>query len=442
MLFTKKSMAALIIPLLFEQILNVTIGMADTMMVASCGEAAVSGISLVDSLNFLMMTIFGALATGGAVITSQYIGKGDTENGCESANQLVMAVVAISLIVSAFALTLRGSILDFVFGDIAPDVRQNALTYFVITAIAYPFIGLFNSGSALFRAMGNSKLSLYTSLVMNMINVCGNALLIFVFDMGVAGAALATLFSRVCGSAFMMYMLSNRHNKIHLVFFLPLRFRPDMLKNILRIGIPNGLENGMFQIGKVVVSSLVASFGTAAIAANAVAGNVISIQGIPGGAVSMAIITVVGQCVGAGEYGQIKTYLRWLITFEVSTIAAISLFTILNADMIVSFYHLTAETAEIAKIMFTIHGIFLPICEPFSFTLSGVLRAAGDVKFPMVVSILSMWLLRIMCSYLLCYYVGLGAYGVYISMVVDWSGRGICFLLRYLSGKWKGKALV
>lgn len=442
MLFTKKKLIMLIIPLIFEQTLNVTIGMADTMMVASCGEAAVSGISLVDSLNFLMMTLFSALATGGAVLTSQYIGKGDYENGCESANQLVMSVASVSLIISAFALLLRGSILDLVFGAIEPDVRQNALTYFTITALAYPFIGLYNSGTALFRAMGNTKLSLYTSFVMNIINIGGNALLIFGFGMGVAGAAIATLFSRVCGSLFIMFLLSNKHNKVHFASFFPLRFRFDMIKKILYVGIPSGLENSMFQIGKILVSSLVATFGTAAIAANAVTNNIASLQVIPGAAIGMAMITVVGQCVGAGEYEQAEKYTRWLIMLEVIGIAIVSSITCLNCDFFLNFYHLTDETRLIATRLLLIHGICVPFFYPPSFTLSAALRAAGDVRYPMIASILSMWFLRVMCSYLLGLYLGFGIYGVYVSMIIDWAGRSVAFFVRFKMGKWKGKALV
>lgn len=442
MLFTKKKLIALLIPLLIEQALNVTIGMADTMMVASCGEAAVSGISLVDSLNFLMFTLFGSLSTGGAVITSQYMGKGDTKSGCESANQLVMSVTVVAVLCSVFALIFRGSVLDLVFGSIAPDVRQNALTYFAITVLGYPFIGLYTCGTAMFRAMGNSKLSLYTSIVMNLINICGNALLIFGLGMGVAGAAIATLFSRICGSAFMLYRLSSKKNPIHLVPFLPLRLRWDMIKNILRVGIPNGLENSMFQIGKVLVSSLVATFGTAAIAANAVTNNVTMLQGIPGGAFSMAIITVVGQCVGAGDYDQAKKYTRWLMLSCAACTGLVCLVSCIKVDWILALYNLSDETASIATVLIWIHGAFLPFIQPFAFVMPNVLRASGDVKYTMIASILSMWLLRIVCCYILSVNLGFGIYGVYISMVVDWAGRGIAYVIRYMSGKWKGKALV
>lgn len=442
MLFTQKSLIRLIIPLVLEQALNVTIGMADTVMVASCGEAAVSGISLVDSLNILLINVFTALATGGAVITSQYIGKGDLQSGCESTNQLVISITTLSVLIASAALIFRRGILTALYGVIEPDVMSNAMVYFMLTALSYPFLGLYNSGTALFRAMGNSKLSLYTSIFMNLINISGNALLIFVFKMGAAGAGTATLISRICGSIFMMYMLSRKNNIIHLERFFPLHVRFDMIRNILRIGIPNGLENSMFQIGKVLVASLVASFGTTAIAANAVAGNVMSMQVIPGSAIGMAMITVVGQCVGAKEYKQAKHYTYWLMLTDMCCVGVMCLLTCLGAGRITTIYNLTEETANLAVRLIWIHGIFAPVFWPLSFSLPNALRAASDVKFTMIVSMVSIWFLRVALSYFLGIYLGWGIYGVYAGMIADWFGRGGAFVYRFVKGGWQGKEYI
>ncbi len=442
MLFTRKSLAKLIVPLIFEQLLNVTIGMVDTIMVASCGEAAVSGISLVDSINILLINIFSALASGGAVVTAQYIGKGDTEQGCESANQLVIAVIAVSAVISAAALLFRPLILRAIFGAIEPEVMDNALIYFMISAFSYPFLALYNAGAALFRSMGNSKLSLYTSLVMNLINISGNALLIYGFGLGVLGAALATLISRICASVFMFVMIVNPHNPVHVHHLFPLRVNWKMVKNILRIGIPNGLENSMFQIGKVLVSSLIASFGTVAIAANAVASNIASMQVIPGSAIGLALITVVGQCVGAREYKQAREYTFKLMLVNIASVGLTSLIVCLNVSRIAGWYHLTSDTASLAAQLMIIHGIFAPCIWTPSFSLPNALRAANDVKFTMVVSILSMWFCRIMLSYILGRYMNLGLIGVYIAMICDWAVRAICFIWRFWRGKWMQKQYI
>ncbi len=442
MLFTRRSLTKLIVPLIFEQLLNVTIGMVDTIMVASCGEAAVSGISLVDSINILLINIFSALASGGAVVTAQYIGKGDIKEGCESANQLVISIVAVSAVISSAALIFRPAILHMVFGTIEPDVMNNALIYFMLSAFSYPFLALYNAGAALFRSMGNSKLSLYTSLVMNLINICGNALFIYGFDMGVLGAALATLISRICASLFMFIMIVNPHNIVHIENLLPLRINWGMVKNILRIGIPNGLENSMFQIGKVLVSSLVASFGTAAIAANAVAGNIASMQVIPGSAIGLALITVVGQCVGAKEFQQAKEYTFKLMLMNIAAVGLTSFIVCLNVRGIAGLYNLTDETADLAIKLMLIHGIFAPCIWTPSFSLPNALRAANDVKFTMIISILSMWFCRIMLSYILGRYMGLEVIGVYIAMICDWVVRSICFMWRFWKGKWMQKQYI
>lgn len=437
MLFDNRSLRRLIIPLILEHALSVTIGMADTVMVASCGEAAVSGISLVDTLNFLMVTILGAMATGGAVITAQYVGKKDFETGRASANQLVVTVTLVSAVIAVLALLFHSQILHIVYGDTGEEVMQNAMTYFTISACSYIFVGLYNAGSALFRAMGNSKISLYTSLVMNIINICGNALFIFVFHMGVFGAGLATLIARICASVFIIWRLTQKQHPIHLEKVFPFHFRWDMVKDILRIGIPNGLENGIFQIGKILVASLVSTFGTASIAANAVSNNVANIQTMCAAAIGTSLITVVGQCVGAKEYAQAKMYAKKLMFAAMLISAVVSLFTCVNVRAILSFYNLSEEGTEIAVSMILLHGVFSPIIWPWSFAFPNAMRATNDVKYTMVVSILSMWLFRVGLSYFLGQTMGLGTFGVYIAMIIDWTIRAACFIPRFFSGKWE-----
>ena len=277
-MFSRKDLQRLIIPLIVEQFLSITIGMADTVMVSVCGEAAVSGVSLVDAINILMINIFSALATGGAIVSSQYIGREDLGKACEAAKQLVLAVFVLSTAIGAIFVFGGPQVLGLLYHDIEADVMASAESYFFLTALSYPFIALYNAGAALFRAMGNSKVSMTISIVMNCINIGGNALFIFGFDMGAAGAALATLISRIVGAVFILVLLRRSTNIIHIDSYLRLGLHPGMIKNILEIGIPNGLENGMFQLGKIIVQGMIASYGTAAIAANAVCN---SIAGFP-----------------------------------------------------------------------------------------------------------------------------------------------------------------
>lgn len=305
-MFSNKDLRKLIIPLVIEQLLAVTIGMADTVMVSSCGEAAVSGISLVDSINFLLITLFSSLATGGAVIASQYIGRGDHKSASLAAKQLFYASLALSAVLGVIAVFFRKPVLNMVFGSIEADVMAHAQIYFLLSAISYPFLAVYNAGAALFRSMGDSRTTMLISILMNTINIVGNAILIYGFQMAAAGAATASLVSRAVGAIIITVLLLNPRR----IIFYDKLHKPEihlsMLKSILQIGVPNGLENSIFQIGKILVASIVSGFGTISITANAVAGNLASLQVIPGMALGMAMITVVGQCIGAKDYEAVK----------------------------------------------------------------------------------------------------------------------------------------
>ena len=309
-MFSRKQMIKLLAPLIVEQIMAVLVGMVDVVMVAAVGESAVSGVSLVDSISVLIIQIMGALATGGAVISAQYLGKEQPRDARKAAGQLVLVTLLLSVIIAGTALAGGRHLLGGIFGKVEQDVMDNAQTYFWITALSYPFIGLYNACAALFRSMGNSKVSMMTSFVMNMINIIGNAICVFGLKMGVAGVAWPTLISRVTAAFMMFVLIQSRNNSIRLnswKFLIPDR---HMIKNILSIGIPNGLENGMFQIGKLLVAGLITTFGTSAIAANAICNNVGSMSNIPGSAIGLAMITVVGQCVGAKDYQQARHYTK------------------------------------------------------------------------------------------------------------------------------------
>ena len=321
-MFTKRALFTLIWPLLLEQTLSVTMGMADTLMVAGVGEAAVSSVSLVDSLNVLIIQILSALATGGAVIASQYLGRKDTENAGRSAAQLYSVLGLSTVAVGILCMLLSRPILRGVFGSIDEDVMRFAQQYFLISAVSYPFIGLYNGGAALFRAQGNSRISMLASLVMNVINIAGNALLIYGFGMGVIGAALATLIGRVFAAVFILWQNQKFCNPLRVQSLADLRPRRTPIMQILSIGIPSGLENGMFQIGKLCVSSLTSTLGTSAIAANAVANTLSTLANIPGNTMSLAMIPVVGQCLGAGEKKQAKRYVFLLMSIAMVGLAA------------------------------------------------------------------------------------------------------------------------
>ena len=441
-LFSNRELANLIGPLVIEQLLAVFVGMADSIMVANVGEAAVSGVSLVDNIMILIINIFAALATGGAVVAGQYIGRKDEKSACKAATQLVwfasLSAVAIMILVY-FG---KDIILNQVFGHITAEVKGHADIYLLIVTASIPFIALYNGGAAIFRAMGNSQVSMRVSLLMNAINVTGNAILVFGLRIGTAGVAIPTLISRMVAAIVITALLCNQTRILHIERTLKIRFDGRMIRKILAIGVPNGLENSMFQLGKILVLSLVSTFGTYAIAANAVSNAIALFQILPGMAISLAITTVISQCVGANDYEQVHYYLKKLLAIiYVAMVGTVALI-FLALPLILKAYNLSDQTAAAATNIIHFHGISAMIIWPLSFALPAAYRAAGDAKACMYTSIVSMWIFRIGFSYLVGKYMGLGVFGVWVAMVIDWVVRAICFIIRYFNGKWKHGAIV
>ena len=436
MLFTKKDLQRLIIPLILEQTLVISVGMVNIMMVASVSEAAVSGVSVVDMLNNLIISILAALATGGAVVTAQFIGAEKREHACKSAKQLVVITVIISIVIMIAVIFVHKSLLLLLFGNIDDAVMQNAIIYFLISAISYPFLALYNSCAALFRAMGNSKITLKISVLMNIINLAGSVLGILVLHMGVAGVAIPSLISRAVSAIIIYCLLKNPKNMIYLV---KERFRFDsrMIKKILYIGIPSGLENGIFQLGRVMVVRFITGFGIVEMAANGVANSLDGMGCIAGQAMSLAIISVIGRCVGTGDFSQVKFYTKKLIKMTYIITIVVNTCILIGLPYILKIYGLSSETTHLAAILVLIHDGIAMLLWPIAFALPNVLRACNDVKFTMVVSIVSMWTFRIGFGYILGVQLGMGAIGVWIAMILDWIFRAIFFAVRYLNCKWQ-----
>lgn len=441
-MFSNEQLKKLIIPLIFEQLLAVSIGFVDTFMVSTVGESAVSGVSLVDNISTLLIQILSALATGGAVVCSQYIGNKEISMAKKSAGQLIFILSTFSASIMLIALLFNNFIIHFIFGTIKQNVFNSASIYFYITALSYPFLGTYNAGAALFRSIGNSNISMKTSLIMNIVNVAGNALLIFGFHMGVAGVAIATLASRIIACAIIMFMLFRVDSAIRMNSVRDLLPDNAIIKKILSIGLPSGLENGMFQIGKLSVSSLTSTFGTASIAANSVANSITSFANIPGNAIGMAMITVIGQCIGANNKEEAKHYGKKLLIVSYIGIFFTNLAMVLLAAPIVGLFKLSNEATNICVTLLYYFAAVAIFIWPLSFTLPNALRAAGDAKFTMKVSIFSMWAFRVGSSYFFGKALALGVLGVWFGMFIDWGFRSSAFCLRFLRGKWTEKRVI
>ncbi|MGE9940490.1 MATE family efflux transporter [Bariatricus sp. SGI.161] len=441
-LFSNKMLLTLIIPLVIEQLLSVLVGMADSIMIASVGEAAVSGVSLVDQIMVLLINMFAALATGGVVVAGQYLGQKKQENACRSATQLVWFITICAIVITLLVYAGKYMILHGIFGEIEPDVMRHANIYLLIVTASIPFMALYNGGAAIFRAMGNSRMPMQVSIIMNIINIGGNAILIYGFHRGTEGVAIPTLISRMTAAVIIITLLCNQELTLHIEKTFRYRVDWNLVKKILSIGVPNGLENSMFQLGKILVLSLISTFGTYAIAANAVSNAIALFQILPGMAISFAVTTVISRCVGAGDYEQVKYYNKKLLIITYVSMAATVGFIFLILPFILRAYNLSDLTAETTRQIIYFHGISAVLIWPLAFTLPGTFRASGDAKTCMIISITSMWIFRIAFSYILGKYLDMGVFGVWVAMVIDWVFRTICFIIRYFRGNWKKDAIV
>ena len=430
-------------PLIVEQLLMVAMGIVDMLMVSSVGEHAVSGVSLVDIINFLIITAFNALATGGSVVASQYIGRGDGKSACCSARQLVYISVFISIILMIFTMCTCRPMLRIIFGNIAGDVMQAAQVYFLITALSYPFLALYTSASALFRSMGNSKITMKTAILVNIINVGGNALFIYVMKFGVAGAALSTFISRVIAAVFLIALLMRSWSQIiNLKGITKIKLEPEMIKRILNIGIPSGLETSMFQIGKILITRIFTTFGTVAIAANAVASTINSIAFMPGSGYGMGLLIVAGQCIGANDYTGVKKYTKKILILSYLTYLLININVVIFMNQIVGFFNLSEEARKLCIIFLRIHCVTSTLFWCPAFVLPNSLKAAGDARYVMIVAALTMWLVRVCSSYIIAFPLGMGPMAVTIAMGMDFLFRGIFFSMRWKSGRWMEKRVI
>lgn len=434
--FSGKKLAILIIPLIFEQILGITVGMADSIMVSSAGEAAVSGVSLVDSINILLINTFASLSTGGAVVAAHRLGERKKKEASRTSDQLLYCVTGIAVFVMILALCSNRWLLSTIFGDVEQAVMKNAVIYFYITALSFPFLGIYGACAALSRAMGNSKTTMYVSILMNVVNIIGNAILILCFHTGVYGAAISTLLSRVLGAIILLVILMDQKKPLHFSKITHIKLYPKIVKEIMRVGVPTGMDNCVFQIGKILVQSLIAGLGTASITANAIVGMVAGVAVIPASSIGIAMITVVGQTVGRGELEQAKRYVKKLMVYAYGGMVIINLLIIFTMPFIVKCYNVSETTANMAIELAIFHSICAMLFWPTGFTLPNAMRAAYDASFTMVISISSMWIFRIGFSYLFVKYFQMGLYGVWVAMAIDWVFRSGCFLWRIKNGKW------
>lgn len=435
-LFSNRDLYSLFLPLTIEQGLEYTVGMAASMMVAQVGESAVSGVSLVDFVMALIISVFAALATGGTVIAGQYLGRKDNKNARKAANQLVKASLILAIFITILLYTFKLQILHNLFGTITKEVEYAANQYFMVVALSVPFLALYNAGAAIFRTMGNAKLPMKVMLVMNIFNVAGNVLLVTGFHMGVLGVAISTLISRIGAAVVILHLAGQKEFELRITNFMTEKFDRYMLKRILNIGAPFGFENGMFYLGRLIVLSVVSLFGTASIAANSVSGTIVMFEVLPGMAMNLGLSVIISRCVGAGDLEQAKYYKKKVrIIMHISFIAS-SAIVIMLMPLIMHVYNLSAEANTMTWTIVIAHAIMMILIWPSGYMLPIVFRGAGDAKFPMVISILSMIFCRIALSYVFALVFNMGMLGTWAAMFVDWIIKSIIYEWYYKKDKW------
>lgn len=436
-LFSNRELKRMIVPLFLEQLLAMLVGLADMLVISYAGEAAVSGVSLVNQFNTVFIYLFTALASGGAVVISQYIGRQERDYAGETASQLLLFSILFSVFLGVVVLIGNEMILRLMFGKVEKSVMEACITYLRISAYSYPALAVYNAGASVYRSMGKTNVTMYISVISNAINVIGNVIGVFVLGAGVAGVAWPSFIARVFSAAAITILCFQKKNEVVYRKQWIFSWNNGLMKNILNVAIPNGVENGIFQLVKVALSSIVALFGTYQIAANGVAQSIWSMAALAGVAMGPVFITVVGQCMGNGNIEGAEYYLKKLTKLTLLISTAWNLLIFLLTPVFLCFYSLSSETKQLILLLVLIHNVFNAAAYPFSGALSNGLRAAGDVKFTMYVSIISTIAVRLILSWLLGIVLKLGVIGIALAMVCDWIIRAILFIWREKTGRWK-----
>ena len=436
-LFSNKALKEMIVPLLLEQLLMALVGIADVFVVGFTGEAAVSGVSLVNSFNTIFLNLFTALASGGAVVISQYIGRKETDHAGEAATQLLTASVLLSVVISAFVLIANESLMRLLFGKVEADVMDACVTYLRISAYSYPALAIYNAGAALYRSFGRTSTTMYLSIASNILNVIGNCIGVFVFHAGVAGVAWPSLIARTFSAVVITVLCFSQKNPVRYLKSWILRLDGVLQKRISGIAIPNGVESGIFQLVKVALSSVVTLFGTYQIAANGVAQSIWSMAALVCVTMGPVFITVIGQCMGAGEIEQAEMYFRKMMKITLVFAVAWNALIFAVTPVVLSFYALEEETKQLTILLVLIHNVCNAVVFPFADPLGKGLRAAGDVKFTMIISLVTTIGVRLVFSAFFGIILNMGVIGIALAMCLDWITRGMIFILRQRGGRWK-----
>jgi len=437
-----KSIVALIVPIFVDSAFIVLMSMLNTAMVSSSGVAAVSAVSMVDSINIFIVSLFIAVATGGTVIVAQYKGSGNDEMVSKSAAQAISTVAIISVVISALVIIFHNAVLGFLFGNADADVLHNAKIFLIGSCISYPFIAVYQAATGALRGVSETKACLMLSLILNVTYFLLNILLITIFDLGVVGLSISLIVGRMLGMAASIVYLVKYNQTLRFKIKNALKVNFSILKKIMFIGIPFAMEQMFFNGGKLLTQTFIVQLGTMALTVNAIANSISMLFQIGGTSLSVAVVTVVGQCIGRKDTEDARKFIKSFLGlsslfFLIMTAIILPLF-----PMLMKLYSPPDEIVSSIFWLIVMLAISQPLLWSLSFILPSALRAAGDSKFTSVASLLSMWLFRIILGYLLGITLEMGIVGVWLAMVAEWGVRGALFAWRFKGDKWYRHKLI
>ena len=440
-LFSKKDLKKLYVPILIEILLTVSVGVADTMMVSQAGETAVSGVSCFNTIQNFLIALFSAFATGGSVVVGQLLGMKNYERAKNAVKDLMYLTLLVSILLSLSFIGFKEPLLRLIYGESEEAVIASALDYALPILISLPFLASQSSLNAILRVQGKTKTTMWSSIIANIINVVGNAIFILVFDMGALGVGISTLISRIISALILFFASRNKGLQAPLEKILQFRHQGNMMGTIFSIALPSGIENSIFQLGKIVMIATIAQCGTSSMAAFSVLDNIGTFSNITGQAAGQTLMVVGGYAAGAGRFDESRRMTKVFLAIAYVSMAILAVIILVFLKPIISIYSFSQETADLSYRILFEYMFWSTIVWPTSFAFPNILKSSGDVKYTMLVAILSMWLFRVFIARVLGIYMGFGIVGVMWGMYIDWVVRAIAFLIRYKSGVWTEKRI-
>lgn len=438
-----KMILVIFAPVFIDMILNTLISTVHSYFVADVGEAAISGIGLVGTINSILIVLFSTLPSAATILVSQYRGAGNMNGARKCVSQSMVMVTLFSVIVMAVMLAFPNQLFDIFFSDVEPDVLREGKTYLRYSALSMPFFGIFQVCACSSRGFGNNKIPLYTSVSGSIVNIIFSFILIIIFDFGVAGAGIGLLVSRIFYTIAICAFFAK--NKWYASFSELVHVDWRCLGAIIKLGVLSASESLIVNFGNTMKMRFIVAAGTAHIAANSINGTLFGLCSVPVTAMGTVAITLVGRYIGAGEEREAKNIIKKLLWLTIGMYAIMLIAAIFVFPHLFPLYTDNPETQKLLGKLLVIQVIMTFISTPYVSIITNAFKGAGDATFCTVVSVICMWIVNVGLGTLLASktFLGLGVVGALISTNASAIAKSFIFLLRYRSGRWlKNKLIV